>query len=382
MTLYIAKHLSLANYADFLRIQLWVSLVPFFFFGLMNGFPILAPKKRDSPRKMLVFRNSYLSWSFLALTLLVVAILVVPIQVPMSLKMILIGVVIATKLIEIMISFSLVEFQFKQQSYIRFMSEIFPPLIAFITIKQYPQISGYYGGILIGYLIVVLSFSKVIWPFRINLDRKILIEVLKVGLPIYLIWFFDYCFRSLDRYFLSFAYDDKTFAVYGFAQTLSIAVWTATMSIMGPKSQVMIHSIVKGGYSAGFTMLEAGRRQCDILSIIFGVGCLIFYSLVTEMYLPQYRGSIVLVVLLVLGSIALSNNNYRIYALTALGKTAALLKVQVGTVCLGLLGNVAIVYWRLPIELFALSSLIAIVIYGLFLKKMISLQKSDLLKVL
>lgn len=372
--IYIARVLTKNEYGTFVYVSMLISLLPISQLGTMHGALVLLPKylatkKKESGDFFQTFNQS----SYLLHTLSLLSLFFIETSFRTDLILIIFAHLFLSKYSENILLYLNALHEFKRANILKLVDQVIRPIIVITLFIKFNDIESIFIGHLITSIFLLLLSIYFKRPtlslIKIGQSYNYLVETLKVGLPVYIVWMIDLLFRSSDRWFISQYYAIQYLASYGFVSALAMNIWLLALSYLGPYSQKLYTFIAKSDFKSAGNLIDDVNKKLYVLVLSVSILAILFYPIMVNLVIHKYYDTHLTFSLLVIASGLLSINNMYIYYMISNNLSYVLIKYQIIILIIQIILNFYISFNHLDVSYFAYATILSLGIYSLLVRR-------------
>ncbi|MBF4988681.1 lipopolysaccharide biosynthesis protein [Methylophilus sp. 14] len=372
--IYIARVLTKNEYGTFVYVSMLISLLPISQLGTMHGALVLLPKYLATKEKESGdFFQTFNQSSHVLHTLSLLSLFLIETSFRTHLILIIFVHLFLSKYSENILLYLNALHEFKKANILKLVDQVIRPIIVITLFIKFNDIESIFIGHLItSFFLLLLSIyfkRPTLSLIKIEKSSNYLIETLKVGLPIYIVWVIDLLFRSSDKWFISQYYAIQHLASYGFVSALAMNIWLLALSYLGPYSQKLYTFIAKSDFKGAGNLIDDVNKKLYVLVLSISILAILFYPIMVNLVIHKYYDTHLTFSLLVIASALLSINNMYIYYMISNNLSHVLIKYQTIILIIQIILNFYISFNHLDVSYFAYATILSLGIYSLLVRR-------------
>ncbi len=245
-----------------------------------------------------------------------------------------------------------------------FFSSILVVMFAYVT---HERLLGALYGLSISYVIVVLYWVlKAEYRFTFSVKLTLIKESFLAGLPLIVIGLMDMVLLTVDRWLIAWQLSSTSLGYYSLgimASNLLGLVPTSAANVLYPRMLERFAKTHDPAAVCGY-LLNPMRVIASLMIFLIGAATILI-PVIIKLLLPKYITSIPLIEILVPGAYFLAIAPITGSFVIAINRQNALVMIQVGAICLGLIVDGCLLYLGYGIYGIAYGTICCYAIYGI-----------------
>ena len=375
VSLYVARMLSETEYGLYVYVGVFLTILPIFQFGSMNGAAILLPKRiarKDGSEEDFFFTYNFVSHFIQFFSCFLLFFLKSSLDVNV-LFMIALGYFLG-KRVENAQMFLNAKLEFFKANMIKAVDLVLRPVLILYFFYSDPNIGALFTASCLASFLAWLISLYLLPPCHIGLSTtqglwKTLKEIYGIGFLIYASWVLDMLFCSLDRWCIFFFYSLEELAAYGFTSSLTLNMWALSLTLLAPYSQLLYKHVAEGNIFEIKNLVEKTNRRIYVFSGTVTLIAIACYPFLLRWIVKKYFGTEFLFITLAVAMFFLSISPMYNYYMVSNNLHFVLLKYHLLILAVNFFLNALFILFHLDIIFFSYSTIVTLLLYFILVRR-------------